>query len=84
MGIYGGGNYINTVAGALTVLGNTGGNLDRVNATGDKWGGTTANGQGTGIYINNGARANVAGGDDGISLTGTGDYLGLLGGVAIP
>ena len=47
-------------------------------------GGTTANGQGTGIYINNGARANVAGGDDGISLTGTGDYLGLLGGVAIP
>lgn len=43
-------------------------------------GGTTANGQGTGIYINNGARANVAGGDDGISLTGTGDYLGLLGG----
>jgi hypothetical protein len=80
MGIYGGGNNSNTVAGALPMLGNTGGNLDQVNATGDQWEGTTAKGQGTGIYINNGAQANVAGGNDGISLIGTGDYFGLLGG----
>jgi hypothetical protein len=79
LGAYGGGNTIDAGAGDLVVVGSTGTNLDTVNAAGDISGSATANGQATGIYVDDGAQANVAGGDDTVNL-GTSSYLGLLGG----
>jgi len=75
----GGANTINTQAGDLVALGNTNGAFDVVNGSGDQVGGTTANGQGTGIDLNSDTQANLEGGNDGVNL-GTGDDLGLLNG----
>ena len=79
LGVSGGGDTIGSGAGDLVVLNNTGGNFDTVNANGDADGGTTANGQGTGISLSANAQANVNGSGDGINLT-TGDSLGVSGG----
>jgi hypothetical protein len=68
VGVYGGGNTINAAAGALTVIGNTNGNYDRINANGDQNGGLTANGQGTGIGLNANSQANIFGSSNGITL----------------
>ena len=70
VGIYGGGNTINTVAGALTVVGDTNGDFDTIYASGDSFGGKTANGQDTGIGIDANSQASVYGSNDGISLDG--------------
>jgi hypothetical protein len=79
VGVYGGGNTIHAAAGTLTVIGNTNGNFDTVNANGDQIGGTTANGQPTGIWLNNNVQANVNGSNNGISEA-AGDSVGVYGG----
>jgi hypothetical protein len=79
VGVYGSGNDIDTTGGALTVIGNTNGGFDDVSANGDAFGGSTANGQGTGIYLNGNSQANVYGSGDGIGLA-TGDSVGGYGG----
>jgi hypothetical protein len=79
VGVYGGGNTIDTAAGALSVLGNTNGAFDTVNGSGDQSGGTTANGQGTGIALNGNTQANIFGSNDGISES-AGDSMVAYGG----
>ncbi|WP_423391951.1 beta strand repeat-containing protein [Burkholderia sp. LMG 21824] len=70
MGAYGGGDTINATANSLTYVTDTNGVFDTINASGDVFGGKTANGQGTGIWINANSQANVDGSNDGISLDG--------------
>ncbi|WP_322028033.1 matrixin family metalloprotease, partial [Burkholderia sp. BCC1977] len=67
LGIYGGGNTINTVAGALTYVADTNGSADMINASGDAFGGKTANGQDTGIYVAGNSQLDVNGSNDGIN-----------------
>ncbi len=76
---YGGGYTITAGAGDSVVLGSTNGTADTVDANGDQLGGTTANGQGTGISLNSNAQANVYGSSDGITLN-AGDSLAAFGG----
>jgi hypothetical protein len=78
LGVYGGGNTINSGAGNVVWISNTNGNFDTVNANGLQLGGKTADGQNTGIWLNNNAQANVLGGNNGINL-GSNDQLGLYG-----
>ncbi|SIO61495.1 beta strand repeat-containing protein [Paraburkholderia phenazinium] len=78
-GVYGAGNSINTTAGALVYISGTNGDADTVSGNGDQFGGTAANGQGTGILLAANSQANITGSDDGISET-TGDSMGVKGG----
>jgi hypothetical protein len=78
LGVYGGSNTINTTVGALTYVASTNGALDQINASGDYLGGTTANGQSTGIFLGSGSQASVSGDGNGISEAG-GDYVGVSG-----
>ena len=68
-----------TLANDEVVLGQTNGNVDLVTGSGDAGGGLTANGQATGIYLNDNAQANLLGSSDTVNL-GTGDSLGAYGG----
>jgi predicted Zn-dependent protease len=79
MGAYGSGNIINSANTNLVVVGSTNNSADTINATGDVTGGTTANGQSTGIYLNANSQANVSGSANGIVLA-TGDSMGAYGG----
>ena len=80
LGAYGGGNTINTGADDLLVAGDTGGNFDTIDATGDQTGGTVVSGQGTGIILNADAAANLFGSGNTTTLGGPGDVLGAYGG----
>ncbi|WP_428488268.1 beta strand repeat-containing protein [Rhodopila sp.] len=79
LGAAGGGNTITSSADDLVYVTQTNGAADMVNAAGDQFGYTEANGQASGIYIASNAQANVSGNNDGITL-GTGDILGAAGG----
>ncbi|WP_082163191.1 beta strand repeat-containing protein [Caballeronia mineralivorans] len=79
VGVYGGGNTIDTTSDALTVLGDTNGSFDTVNGSGDQLGQATADGQGSGIVLNGNTQANVNGSNDGISES-VGDSMGAYGG----
>jgi hypothetical protein len=79
LGVGGGGNTINTTAGSMTWITGTNGVVDTVNSNGDQFGGTTANGRATGIYLDASAQANVNGNGNGIQEAG-GDTLGVGGG----
>ncbi|WP_186185098.1 beta strand repeat-containing protein [Burkholderia gladioli] len=79
VGVYGGGNVVSTTAGALVVADGTNGSYDTITGSGDSLGGTTANGQGTGIWIAADSQANVSGNDNGISLSAL-DSTGVYGG----
>jgi predicted Zn-dependent protease len=79
LGISEGGNTIDAGAGESVYITNTDGVADTVNASGDAVGGTTANGQATGITMASDVQVNVVGGDNTISMT-TGDTLGAYGG----
>ncbi|RXV73471.1 hypothetical protein D1006_14785 [Burkholderia stabilis] len=79
VGAYGGGDTINATAGSLTYVANTNGSYDNVTVTGDAFGGTVANGQGTGVWLATNAQANVYGNNNGISLN-AGDSMGAFGG----
>jgi hypothetical protein len=59
------------------VIGNTNGNFDTVNATNDVGGGTTADGQGTGIDLNVNTQAIVNGSNDNIYEYGESDRVNL-------
>ncbi|WP_208451310.1 hypothetical protein, partial [Burkholderia gladioli] len=73
------GNIINATSGADLVVGNTSGGFDTVNASGIAAGGTTANGQNTGIWINGDAQANINGNDNNLGVN-AGDSVGVYGG----
>ncbi|WP_175796682.1 beta strand repeat-containing protein [Burkholderia anthina] len=77
LGVYGGGNTINTTAGALTYIADTNGNADTIDASGDVFGGTTANGQDTGIYVDGSSQVDVYGSNDGIN--GSSDSIAING-----
>jgi hypothetical protein len=79
LGLYGGGNTVDAGADDAVVLGSTDDDFDTVDVNGDQLGGAAANGQGTGIYLDNNTQANVSGGNDGVSLAG-GATLGMYGG----
>uniref|UniRef100_UPI003C7A4659 beta strand repeat-containing protein n=1 Tax=Burkholderia gladioli TaxID=28095 RepID=UPI003C7A4659 len=79
VGVYGGGNVISATSGADLVVGNTSGSFDTVNASGVEAGGTTANGQNTGIWINGDAQANINGNDNNLGVN-AGDSVGVYGG----
>ncbi|WP_186237514.1 beta strand repeat-containing protein [Burkholderia gladioli] len=79
VGVYGGGNVISVASGADLVVGNTNGSFDTVTASGDAAGGTTANGQNTGIWINSNAQANINGDNDNLDVS-AGDSIGVYGG----
>ncbi|WP_208450277.1 hypothetical protein, partial [Burkholderia gladioli] len=66
-------------SGADLVVGNTNGSFDTVTASGDAAGGTTANGQNTGIWINSNAQANINGDNDNLDVS-AGDSIGVYGG----
>ncbi|MBR8182511.1 S-layer family protein [Burkholderia ambifaria] len=78
MGAYGGGNTINAVAGSMTALGNTNWVFDTINANGVLFGSTTANGQGSGIWLSGNTQVNVYGNNNGVNV-GVGDNLGVYG-----
>jgi hypothetical protein len=71
MGAYGGGNTINVGANDAAVVGNTKGNADIVNAWNDPVGQTTANGQGSGVYLAPSSEATVNGFNSDIVETGS-------------
>ncbi len=75
---FGGGNTIYSGADDLAMIGNTNNSYDAVYANKDAFGGATANGQSTGVYVNNNAQANVYGNGNGINL-GTGDAVYVYG-----
>ena len=79
LGAYGGGNRISAQAGDAVVLGDTGNDYDVITATGDAGGGATATGNQTGISLNAGAKANLAGSGNQVTLVGD-NTLGLLAG----
>ncbi|UVS88566.1 S-layer family protein (plasmid) [Burkholderia glumae] len=79
MGAYGGGNTINAASNSLVVASSTNGAFDTINTNGNTFGGTVANGQGTGVWLNQDAQANVNGNNNGISVT-SGDSMGAYGG----
>ncbi|NIF69884.1 S-layer family protein [Burkholderia sp. Ap-962] len=79
MGAYGGGNTINATAGSVVAMSGTSGFYDTVNANGVAFGGTAANGQGTGIWLDSNVQANIGGNNNGISVT-AGDSMGANGG----
>ncbi len=76
---FGGGNTIYSGADDLAMIGNTNNSYDAVYANKDAFGGATANGQSTGVYVNNNAQALVYGSGNGIN-EGTGDAVGIYGG----
>ena len=80
LGVYGGANDVSTGAGNLVVLSDTGAAFDAITANNDVTGGVTANGQGTGIFLNADTAANLYGSDDATTLAGAGDVLGAYGG----
>ena len=80
LGIYGGGNTIGAQAGDLVVIGGTGGAFDTVFASGDAAGGTTANGQATGVMVNANAQVNVRGNGNAVLNQGGGSSVGVYGG----
>ncbi|WP_208456697.1 hypothetical protein, partial [Burkholderia gladioli] len=61
------------------VVGNTSGDFDTVNASSVAAGGTTANGQNTGIWIDGNAQANINGDNDSLGIN-AGDSVGVYGG----
>ncbi|WP_409995255.1 beta strand repeat-containing protein, partial [Burkholderia sp. SJZ115] len=79
MGAYGGGNTINAASNSLVVASGTNGSFDTINTNGNAFGGTVANGQGTGVWLNQDVQANVNGSNNGISVT-SGDSMGSYGG----
>ncbi len=79
MGAYGGGNTINAASNSLVVASGTNGSFDTINTNGNAFGGTVANGQGTGVWLNQDVQANVNGSNNGISVT-SGDSMGAYGG----
>jgi len=58
------------------LVGHTNGVADTVNASGEQFGGSTANGQPTGIGTNSNAQVNVVGSNNGIALD-NGSTLGV-------
>ncbi len=82
MGALGGANTINAAVGSVVYMTGTHGAYDTVNANGDMFGGTAANGQGTGIWMDANAQANVYGNNNGISVN-AGDSMGAFGGANI-
>ncbi|MDN7562290.1 beta strand repeat-containing protein, partial [Burkholderia orbicola] len=91
VGIYGGANIVNAATGALTVIGNTGSAFDTINANGDLFGATAANGQGTGIFLNENSQAIVNGSANDIGLsagctltaTGNSDVVNMTAGAVV-
>ncbi|MDR6475163.1 hypothetical protein J2778_002663, partial [Paraburkholderia graminis] len=79
VGVIGGGNTIDATAGSTVFVSGTNGTADMVFANGLTSGGVSANGQGTGIWMDANTQAIVQNGNDSIHL-GTGDYLQLQGG----
>jgi trimeric autotransporter adhesin len=84
----GGGNDITAGSADAIVLGGTGGTADIVTASGEVAGGQTADGQGTGIELLNGATATINGSSDDTfdgtnvtsTLNGTADIVNMSGG----
>ncbi|HHV7523857.1 TPA: hypothetical protein ACUNF5_005383, partial [Burkholderia orbicola] len=91
VGIYGGANIINASTGTLTVIGKTGSAFDTINATGDLFGGTTANGQGTGIWMEGDSQAVVNGNGNAVNMssgctltaTGNSDIVNMVAGAVV-
>ena len=79
VGASGGGNVIDAGGGDDVVVSNTNGAFDIINASNDQVGGTSAGGQGTGIYLENGAQANVFGSNDYVDGNAD-DSVGVYGG----
>ncbi|MGF6772914.1 hypothetical protein P3T18_005408 [Paraburkholderia sp. GAS199] len=67
-GIHGGGNTVNVAAGALAYLTDTNGIADTVYANGVLFGGTAADGEKTGIQLDNNTQANFQGNNNDVSL----------------
>ncbi|MFG1400195.1 matrixin family metalloprotease [Roseixanthobacter pseudopolyaromaticivorans] len=79
LGVYGSTNTISNIgAGDETWVGNTNGGVDNLYATGAAFGGTTANGQPTGIYLDRDTQVTVAGSNNGLSFS-SGDEIGVQG-----
>jgi len=75
----GGGNTINAAAGTMTSVSGTNGNADQINANGLQFGGTSANGLGTGIWLGANTQVNLAGSGDGLNEN-AGDSVTAYGG----
>jgi len=76
---YGGGNTIDAAAGTMTSVSGTNGNADQINANGLQFGGTSANGLGTGIWLGANSQASILGSYNGVNVT-AGDSVGVIGG----
>lgn len=73
VGAYGGGNTITGVGARNTIaVGNTGTVASTVVGSGAAFGGTAANGQGTGIFVQDNSRATVFGSGDGVAVGNNG------------
>ncbi|TDT99125.1 hypothetical protein DFO45_0830 [Azorhizobium sp. AG788] len=78
--VSGGGNTINANgAGDKIAVGNTFGNMDTINASGDTSGSWAADGQQAGIYISDGTQANITGWNDFV-VAGNAVNVNLIGG----
>lgn len=79
VGAYGGGNFITGIGlGDTIAVGSTAGWAATLDAYGDAFGGTAANGQGTGIFVQDDAQATIRGDGNGVS-TGSRDTVTLTG-----
>ncbi|WP_321955764.1 beta strand repeat-containing protein [Paraburkholderia bannensis] len=77
--VIGGGNTINAAAGTMTSVSGTNGNADQINANGLSFGGASANGQGTGIWLGANTQVNLTGSGNGLGEN-AGDSVSVIGG----
>ena len=79
-GAYGGDNSVYAAASSLAYLSETDTVFDQVYVNGDQSNSTAADGQQTGVFLDNDTQVNLFGSNDGVMLGGTGDSFGAYGG----
>ncbi|MGF6771954.1 hypothetical protein P3T18_004442, partial [Paraburkholderia sp. GAS199] len=79
VGLHGGGETVNSAAGALAYLTGTNGVFDAVYANGDQYGAKAADGEATGILVDTNSQAYIFGSNNGVNIL-AGASVGLHGG----